>query len=84
MGYDTMKATTSVMTMSIDMASVTIALAVNMGIVQLKNLVNVAADNGRIKLLQSLVNSGSMDEATMARTSSYFETLYAPMDLIYW
>ncbi len=84
MGYDTMKATTSSMKWQLDMASVTIALAVNMGIVQLKNLVNVAADNNRIRLLQSLVSSGAMDAATMARTSSYFETLYAPMDLIYW
>ncbi len=44
MGYDSTKATTSILKFDIDMASVSVALAVNMGIVELGNLIEVQGE----------------------------------------
>jgi hypothetical protein len=60
------------MTWKLDMSSVVTALAVNMGILPLSTLTNIAGDNDRINLLQSMNRQGSIDLATVQNTSSYF------------
>jgi hypothetical protein len=75
MGYDTKYASSTVMTWKLDMSSVVTALAVNMGILPLSTLTNIAGDNDRINLLQSMQRQGSIDMATVQNTSSYFGEL---------
>lgn len=84
MGYDTEGATSSVMNFKLDMVSITTALAVNMGMITLDNLVNIPGDNDRINLLQALVDADGISQTTMESTSSYFDSLYAPTTPIYW
>lgn len=82
-GYDTQYATSGDMNFAVDLASINTALAVNMGIIPLSNLVSYVADNSRISLLQAMYNAGSISLRTFQNTSSYYEPIYAPMDPIY-
>lgn len=72
MGYDTEFATTPYLTVSVDYASLNVALSVNMGILPLANLVNYAGDSSRIKLLNSMYSAGKISAAIVANTSSYY------------
>lgn len=83
-GYNGQVAVSSQYTWSVDMASVSTAIAVNMGIQQLTSLVNFPGDNNRITLLRDMHSNGYISEYTKNATSSYYESLYAPMDPIYW
>lgn len=82
-GYATQTATSSEMTFTVDFASVNTALAVNQGILKISNLVSYAGDNSRTTLLSQMVAAGSISEALAGNTSSYYESLYAPMQPIY-
>jgi hypothetical protein len=84
MGYDPTVAVSSTYTWTVDMAAVTTAIAVNMGILPLENLVNYPGDNNRISLLRNMVQNGSISQETKNQTSSYYESLYAPSSPIYW
>lgn len=83
MGYDTISATSSILNTKLDMVSVTTALAVNMGMISIDNLANMVGDNDRITLFQNLVNQNIITKEVMGNTSSYFEPLYAPSNVIY-
>lgn len=73
-GYDTEGASSATMSFKVDLASINTALAVNMGILPLSNLVAYNADNARISLLSSMVSAGSISSLTMQNTSSYYGT----------
>lgn len=72
MGYDTQAASTTTMSFKIDLASVNVALAVNMGILPIDNLVNYSGDNARVTLLNAMVSAGSISQMTAYNTSSYY------------
>lgn len=84
MGYNLIEAESSVMTWSIDMAAVVTAIAVNMGIVPLRNLQKFPNDFSRLALFNAMLRNGSIDESIVNRTSSYYETLRSPVPPIYW
>lgn len=83
-GYNPQVATTTSMTWSVDMASVSTAIAVNMGIQKLSKLVQYPGDNNRIRLLKDMVSAGYITNHIKNNTNSYYESLYAPMEPIYW
>lgn len=72
MGYNNDNAETTSLTWTLDMASVSTALAVNMGITPLSNLENFKADNNRNSLLNLMVNNRYISSTTMKYTSSYY------------
>lgn len=72
MGYDTMSATSSSLDFSLDIATISTALAVNMGILPLTNLVEYKGDNSRLTLLENMVREGFLSSETAANTSSYY------------
>jgi hypothetical protein len=72
MGYNTETAATKYLTMTLDFASINTALAVNMGIVPIANLVDYPGDNSRISLLSQIVRSGGLNSSTASNTSSYY------------
>jgi len=84
MGYDTEYASSSIMSFELDLASINTALAVNMGIQKLSNLVSYPGDNSRLSLLATMVRNGAITASFAANVSSYYEPLYAPMTPIYW
>lgn len=71
-GYDTESSSSTAMSFSVDLASINTALAVNMGILPIDNLVQYNADNSRTSLLQAMVNEGSISATTMQNTTSYY------------
>lgn len=71
-GYDTEYASLPEMSFKVDLASINTAMAVNMGILPLDNLVQYHADNARTSLLQSMFNAKSISASTLANTSSYY------------
>lgn len=72
MGYDAYTSRDSTFTWSIDMAAVSTALAVNMGIISLSTLQRFDDDNTRLNLFYDLVNNGLVDSSIADSTSSYF------------
>eukprot|EP01033_Poteriospumella_lacustris_P013355 gene13356-9561_t len=82
-GYNGEVAASTEFSWAVDMASVSTAIAVNMGIQPLATLVNFPGDNDRISLLEDMYRQGSIDRWTRNHTSSYYEARYAPMDPIY-
>lgn len=83
-GYNGEVAVSTEFSWTVDMASVSTAISVNMGIQKLSSLVNFPGDNNRITLLRDMYNYGYINQWTKNQTSSYYESLYAPMDPIYW
>lgn len=83
-GYNGQIASSTEFSWKVDMASISTAIAVNMGIQKLSTLVNFQGDNDRISLLEDMYRQGNIDRLTRNQTSSYYEPRYAPMDPIYW
>jgi hypothetical protein len=71
------------MSLRFNMRSVTTALAVNLGILKLDSLVNVAADQVRVQMLDTMVQYGYISRLTASSTSSYFDPFYSPLPNIY-
>lgn len=76
MGYDTQNADDTLIQWEIDMASVSTAIAVNMGQLSLKDLQNFTEDSSREYLLSNMLSLGYIDGATYRNTSSYFRKFY--------
>jgi hypothetical protein len=63
-------------TWSVDMASVSLALSVNMGIIPLHELEKQEVDEIRVNLLDTLYSNGDIDYYTYKNTSSFFSKSY--------
>jgi hypothetical protein len=83
-GYDPDFAANAALSYTIDMASVSTALAINFGILDLTNLIDYPTDDARIVLLDDMYDAGYIDDSVFNYTNSYFEARYAPMNPIYW
>jgi hypothetical protein len=75
MGYDTVRSTTTNMDITLDWAAINTALAVNMGILPLSNLVKYPGDNERSSLLNYMANAGKISYDQVLNTSSYYGKL---------
>lgn len=82
-GYDSFTSVSTTFSYTIDMAAVTTAVAVNMGIKSLDRLVQFPGDNNRISLLKAMLKAGYITEYEKNNTNSYFDNLYSPMNPIY-
>jgi hypothetical protein len=83
-GYDPITANVPSFTWQVDMAAVSTAIAVNMGIQNINHLVQFPGDNDRIALFREMISGGYFTENQMNNTNSYFESLYAPVQPVYW
>mmetsp|Transcript_26260 Transcript_26260/g.58981 ORF Transcript_26260/g.58981 Transcript_26260/m.58981 type:complete len:354 (+) Transcript_26260:173-1234(+) len=75
MGYDSFASDEGYMKLTVDMQAVSTAIAVNLNMTKLNNLVQVPADADRTNLLQDMVDYGYLTQEQMQHTSSYFDFL---------
>ena len=83
-GFDRTEDTDGYMKLKIDMAAVTTALAVNMGMTHLGSLENFEKDANRRSFLQRMVKSSYITDTDSSHISSYYDKQYAPTSPIYW
>lgn len=74
MGYSSTAAGTT-LDININMQAVSTALAVNLGMIGLNNLIRIPGDTARLELLEDMVSAKTISLITENRTSSYFGKL---------
>lgn len=72
MGYDTTSATTGRFSIDIDVSSLSTALAVNLGIIKIKNLVPIDDNSDLVSLLLNMYKKKHIDNDILKSTKAYY------------
>jgi hypothetical protein len=83
LGYDSYYSASTNLEFEINMEAVSVALAVNMGLLKLNALVQIPGDTSRISLLEKMVDAGHISREQANHTSSYYDSRNLPASPVY-
>lgn len=83
LGYDSYYSSSTNLEFQINMEAVSVALAVNMGLLKLNALVQIPGDTSRVSLLNKMVDAGHISLSQANHTSSYYDSRNLPASPIY-